>query len=152
MWAAVEMSMSSRIIRANEDARNVRVTAGGMGMPSGHALLLEPDAKAEKQAFEKGYREGERIGKQMGERMIESTVKRYERSIQNLAAAEKKLAAAMEAETVRLSLQIARKIIQREATIDPEMVCILVAVALKRMQGHHRIEVRVSRHDIARVG
>ena len=151
MLAAVEMNMSSRIIRGNEDARSVRVTAGGMGVPSGHAPLANDTAKLEKQAFEKGYKEGERIGKQMGERMMESTVSRYEHSIQQLAAAERKLAEAMEAETVRLSLQIARKILRREAAIDPEMVSVLVSVALKRMQGHHRIEVRVSRHDITRV-
>ena len=130
MLAAVEMNMSSRIIRGNEDARSVRVTAGGMGVPSGHAPLANDTAKLEKQAFEKGYKEGERIGKQMGERMMESTVSRYERSIQQLAVAERKLAEAMEAETVRLSLQIARKILRREAAIDPEMVSVLVSVAL----------------------
>jgi flagellar assembly protein FliH len=151
MLAAVEMNMSSRIIRGNEDSRSVRVTAGGMGVPGGHAPLTNDTSKVEKRAFENGYKEGERIGKQMGERLIEDTVSRYERSIQQLAGAERKLSEAMEAETVRLSLQIARKIISREAAIDPEMVSVLVSVALKRMQGHHRIEVRVSRHDIARV-
>jgi len=143
--------MSSRIIRGNEDVRNVRVTAGGMAMPGGHDLLSEEVARAEKQAFEKGYREGERIGKQMAERTIEGAIKRYERSIQQVAETERRLAEAMEAESVRLALQVARKIIQRETTIDPEMVSILVSVALKRVQGHHRIEVRVSKHDFARV-
>jgi len=143
--------MSSRIIRGNEDIRSVRVTAGGMGMPGGHDLLSEEVARAEKQAFEKGYREGERVGKQLGERMLESTLKRYERSLQQLAETERRLSEAMEADTVRLSLQVARKIIQRETTIDPELVSILVSVALKRLQGYHRIEVRVSRHDFERV-
>jgi exonuclease VII small subunit len=95
------MSMSSRIIRGNEDTRNVRVSAGGMGMPGGHDLLSEEMARAEKQAFEKGYREGERVGKQMGERMLESTLKRYERGLQQLAETERRLSEAMEAETVR---------------------------------------------------
>jgi flagellar assembly protein FliH len=122
-----------------------------MGMPGGHALETDETAKDKKQAFEKGYQEGERIGKQMGERMMESTVKRYVNSIQELASAERKLTRAMEEETARLSLQIARKIIQREVAIDPELVSILISVALKRMQGHHRIELRVSRHDITRV-
>src|SRR5262252_5915510 len=131
MLAAAGMNMSSRIIRGNDDVGKVRVTAGGMGVPSSHTLLSEVDPKGEKQAFEKGYREGEQIGKQMGERMMESIIKRYERSIAQLANAERKLAETMEAETVRLSLQIARKIIQREVDIDPELVSILVSVALK---------------------
>jgi len=151
MLAAVEMSMSSRIIRGNEDSRSVRVTAGGMGILAGHDLVSEEKERAEKLAFEKGYLEGERVGKQMGERMMESTLKRYERSLQQLAETERRLSEAMEGETVRLALQVTRKIIQRETTIDPELVSILVSVALKRMQGHHRIEVRVSKHDFARV-
>jgi len=151
MLAAVEMSMSSRIIRGNEDSRSVRVTAGGMGILAGHDLVSEEKERAEKLAFEKGYREGERVGKQMGERMMESTLKRYDRSLQQLAETERRLSEAMEGETVRLALQVTRKIIQRETTIDPELVSILVSVALKRMQGHHRIEVRVSKHDFARV-
>jgi flagellar assembly protein FliH len=105
----------------------------------------------EKQAFEQGYKEGERIGKQMGERMVENTVKRYERSIQQLASTHRSLTEAMEVSTVRLSLEIARKIIQRESTIDADLVAVMVTVALKRVNGHHGIEVRVSSHDYKRV-
>ena len=105
----------------------------------------------EKQAFERGYKEGECIGKQMGERMMENTIKRYERSIQSLASVHRTLADAMEVETVRLSLEVARKIIQREVAIDPDLVAVMVSVALKRVHGHHGIEVRVGSHDYNRV-
>jgi flagellar assembly protein FliH len=143
--------MSSRIIRSSEATNKARVSSGGMGgtttdaAPSSHAMTIE------KQAFEQGYKEGERIGKQMGERMVESTVKRYERSIQQFASAHRSLTDAMEVATVRLSLEIARKIIQRETTIDADLIAAMVTVALKRANGHHGIEVRVSSHDFKRV-
>ena len=105
----------------------------------------------EKQAFEQGYKEGEKIGKQMGERMMETAIKRYDRSVQDLASLHRSLADSMEVQTVRLSLEIARKIIQREAAVDPDLVAALVSVALKRVHGHHGIEVRVSTHDHGRV-
>ena len=105
----------------------------------------------EKEAFEQGYAEGERIGKQMGEKMVETIVKRYESSLAELAGSHKGLAEAMEAQTVRLALEIARKIVQRELTMDTDLVAALAAVTLKRVAGHQSIALRVSRHDFGRV-
>jgi flagellar assembly protein FliH len=142
--------MSSRIIRGDDRMKKISVTSGGAA-PA--AQLLSPDhiMVVEKQAFEQGYREGERIGKQMGERMVEATIKRYERSIQDLAVIQRDLAASMEKETVQLALAITRKIIQRETVIDPDLVSALVSVALKRTQGHQSVSVRVSQQDFERV-
>jgi flagellar assembly protein FliH len=107
--------------------------------------------EVEKQAFEQGYQEGERIGKQMGETMVETIVKRYEKSIAQLAGAHKDLVEQMEEHTVRMALEISRKIVQRELTMDPDLVTALAAVALKRVQGHQSIALRVSRQDFERV-
>jgi flagellar assembly protein FliH len=143
--------MSSRIIRSSEVTNKARVSSGGMGgavvdtTPGNYAMAVE------KHAFEQGYKEGERIGKQMGERMMENTIKRYERSIQHLDSAHRSLTDAMEVATVRLSLEIARKIIQRESTVDADLVAVMVTLAMKRVNGHHGIEVRVSSHDYKRV-
>lgn len=105
----------------------------------------------EKQAFEQGYREGERIGKQMGEKMMETVIKRYENSIVELAQSHKALVAEMEENTVRLALEISRKIVQRELTMDADIITALATVALKRVQTHESITLRVSRHDYERV-
>jgi flagellar biosynthesis/type III secretory pathway protein FliH len=105
----------------------------------------------EKQAFEQGYNEGERIGKQMGEKMMETAVKRYDRSIQDLCTAHRALVAVMERQTVELALAISKKVIQRELTIDPDLVSALATVALKRVHGHESITLRLSTQDAARV-
>jgi flagellar assembly protein FliH len=105
----------------------------------------------EKQAFEQGYAEGERTGRQMGEAMVETICRRYEKSLADLAAAHKAMVQAMEEQTVRLALEIARKIVQRELALEPDLVAALVNVALKRVAGHQSIAVRVSRHDFDRV-
>jgi flagellar assembly protein FliH len=105
----------------------------------------------EKQAFEQGYAEGERIGKQMGEKMVETVVKRYDNAITQLAETHKSLVESMEEQTVRLALEIARKIVQRELTMDPDIVAALASVALKRVSSHQSITLRVSRQDFGRV-
>ena len=103
---------SSRIIRGDDRIKKVRVTPGIVSGDAGHATeIIGQDhvMNVEKQAFEQGYKEGERIGKQMGERMMETTIKRYERSVQELANVHRSLVEAMETETVHLPRRGARR-------------------------------------------
>jgi flagellar assembly protein FliH len=142
--------MSSRIIRGDSRVQKLKVS------PTPERSIIfagsqEHATNTEKEVFEQGYAEGERIGKQMGEKMIETVVKRYDRSIAGLVDSHKKLVESMEEETVRLALEIARKIVQRELTLDPDLVAALAAVALKRVAGHQGVALRVSRFDFARV-
>ena len=142
--------MSSRIIRGDGRMSKLKISAPGdlSGIPGSsqdHVMNVE------KEAFEQGYAEGERIGKQMGEKMVETVVKRYDNSIARLAESHIELVKAMEEHTVRLALEIARRIVQRELTMDPDLVAALAAVALKRVSGHQSIALRVSRHDFGRV-
>src|SRR5205085_3359197 len=142
-------NMSSRMIRGDSRVQKLKVSGPGGGSILGGSQDHVMDV--EKQAFEQGYAEGERIGKQMGEKMVETVVKRYDNGIAKLVEAHKTLVEAMEEQTVRLALEIARKIVQRELTMDPDLVAALAAVALKRVSGHQTIALRVSRHDFARV-
>jgi flagellar assembly protein FliH len=146
--------MSSRIIRGDDRIKKVRVTASlGAGSDGSATEIIGQDhvMNVEKQAFEQGYKEGERIGKQMGERMVANAVQRYDRSIHELAAVHASLRDAMEKATVRLALAVAKKIVQREVSIDPDLVSALVSVVLKRVQGQTAVSVRVSSHDHARM-
>jgi flagellar assembly protein FliH len=141
--------MSSRIIRGDSRIQKLKVSSTGeasiVGASEEHVMDVE------KQAFEQGYAEGERIGKQMGEKMVETIVKRYDTSIVQLAEAHKTLADAVERESVRLALEISRKIVQRELTMDTDIVIALASVALKRVSSHQSITLRVSRQDFGRV-
>jgi len=141
--------MSSRIIRGDTRLQKLKVSGGPettvIGGSQEHVMDVE------KQAFEQGYAEGERIGKQMGEKMVETIVKRYDTSILNLAEAHKALMESVEEQTVRLALEISRKVVQRELTMDTDLVTALASVALKRVSSHQSITLRVSRQDFGRV-
>ena len=139
--------MSSRIIRANERVKKLRVSGTGTAA----AAFGEQAMKVEKQAFEQGYAEGERMGKQMGEQMVGTVVKKYDQSISEFAVSHRKLVESMQTEAVRLSLEVARSILGREATTDPDVVTALVTVALKRIEGHQEIVLRLSRDDYQRI-
>ena len=141
--------MSSRIIRGDGRVQKLKVSTPGGGNILGGSQDHVMDV--EKQAFEQGYAEGERIGKQMGEKMVETVVKRYDNGIAKLVEAHKTLVEAMEEQTVRLALEISRKIVQRELTMDPDLVAALASVALKRVLSHQSITLRVSRQDVEHV-
>jgi|HubBroStandDraft_1064217.scaffolds.fasta_scaffold09753_2 flagellar assembly protein FliH len=53
----------------------------------------------------------------------------------------------VEGEVVRLALSIARKILQREAKLDPTLLSALVRIALDRMQCGSTVQVRVTPED-----
>jgi flagellar assembly protein FliH len=143
--------MSSRIIRGDGRLHPAGVSVTS-GMPAAAGVSSENHVMdVEKQAFEQGYAEGERIGKQMGEAMVETICKRYEKSLAELASIHKQMAQAMEQQTVRLAVEIARKIVQRELTLDPDLVSALATVSLRRLASHQSISLRVSRTDFARV-
>ncbi len=141
--------MSPRIIRGGERVKKSRINSPGgnssNGLPRSHTMEVE------KEAFEKGYDEGSQIGKQMGEQMMETAVKRYEQAIVDVAISHRKLVESMERETVKLSLEIARNILGREVSTDPDVVAALVSLALKRLQGHHEIVLKVSPDDFERI-
>ena len=140
--------MSSRIIRGSERVKKPRISSpavGVGGLPQDHVM------KVEKQAFEKGYHEGERMGKQMGEQMIGTVVKRYDQSIVKFVIAHKSLVESMERETVQLALEIAKTILEREVSTDPDVVTALATLALKRLEGHQEITLHVGAHDLERV-
>jgi flagellar assembly protein FliH len=145
----VATNMSSRIIRSDGRLQKstISLTTGRIGgaTPEDHVMDVE------KQAFEQGFAEGERIGKQMGEAVLETICKRYEKGLTDLAAAHKEMQQSMEEQTIRLSLEIARKIVQRELTMDQDLVSALAVVALKRLAGHQSIALRISRPDFVNV-
>jgi flagellar assembly protein FliH len=144
--------MSSRIIRGDERIRRSNVRSIAFETEPSPVAAHENELRSvEKQAFEHGYREGERVGHQLGEQMIETTAKRYEIAVAELVKVHTELSRSMETKTVELSLEIARKVIQREVSTDPDLVCALAMVALRRIQSHQNITLRVSRHDFSRI-
>jgi flagellar assembly protein FliH len=144
----VATSMSSKIIRGGgRQSPRISQSSGDVAV----ALPVDHIMDVEKQAFEQGYAEGERTGRQMGEAMVESICKRYEKSLAELSASHKQMVLTMEEQTVRLALEISRKIVQRELTLDLDLVAALATVALKRLSGHQSIALKVSRTDFERV-
>lgn len=142
--------MSSRIIRGTAGSKKLNVRSAD-GAELLDALPAEQIAKLEQRAYDKGFRDGERSGKQAAENVIDETVQRYEKAINELATSYDGVLETLERKTVQLALEISRKIIQREVSLDPDLVAALATVALRRVQSHQAITLRVSRVDYPRL-
>lgn len=114
------------------------------------AIIQQAHLKAsavEKEAYEKGYREGEKAGKEVGEKMVETLLKQYAQTLEELTNLRKHVLSLAEREVVRLSLEIAKKVVKREVTIDEEVILTLVKVALSRLGDESAMTLRVNPRD-----
>jgi flagellar assembly protein FliH len=67
--------------------------------------------------------------------------------LDDLANLRKQIFTASEREVIKLSLEIARKVVKREVTIDEEVILALVKVALNRLGEESVMTIRVSPRD-----
>ena len=83
----------------------------------------------------------------LGERRIEATLKRFSKSLQQVACLTNEIVAHTESDVVELALEIARKLVHREIQIDDEIIVTLVRVALEKLTVNSEVTVWVSPKD-----
>ena len=145
--------MSTKIIRADDPLRVLTVRrffTEPEPVPTADAGEEQMRA-AQKTAFEKGYAEGKRATKDQVESKLEPVVQRYERSIAEMTAAHAAVVDNLNAGVVELAMAVARKIIQRELALDPDLVSALATAALRRVQSHQAITLRLNSEDYKRI-
>lgn len=96
-----------------------------------------------REAHAAGQREGEAAGRQRAAAELQPVIERLARSIEEIGSLRGRLRAEAEADLVQLSLAIARRILRRELSIDPEALHGLVLGALEKLSGQELTRVRV---------
>lgn len=106
------------------------------------ALAAEAERKMA-EAFERGRREGRIEGERAALAQLDPVILRLSRTIAEVAAAGAALRREAEEDVVKLSVAIARRILHRELSLDPEAILGLVKVALERIDANevHRLRV-----------
>jgi flagellar assembly protein FliH len=90
-----------------------------------------------------GVREGETAGRSRAAAEIQPVIDRLARTIDELSRLRAGLRKEAEADVVKLSLAIARRILRRELAVDPEALRGLVVAALEKLQGQELCRVKV---------
>ena len=137
-----------------EAARAISWERTGPAPAAPHSQNLYTDSSAAKpapeqdeqliaDAYRKGLKDGEAAAvKRMSEQAREQ-VERLSRSIEQLSLHRMKIQREAEPELVRLALAIARRILRRELTVDPESLLGLVKAGLEKIESSdvHRVRV-----------
>ncbi len=104
-------------------------------------------AAIEREAFTKGYAQGERAGLEAGGKRAEAMLRRIGQTIEELGGLRQTLIHETEREMVQLALTLARRVVHREVTLDPELAAALAHVALERLGTTTPATIRLNPED-----
>ncbi len=105
---------------------------------------LEQEARQrEQQAFESGQRQGRTVGAEEAATRLEPVLERLGRAVEELIEQRRRVRREAEEDLVKLAVAIARRVLHRELSIDPEALLGVVEAALKRLEARevHRLRV-----------
>jgi flagellar assembly protein FliH len=88
-------------------------------------------------------REGEAAGRSRAAAELQPVIERLVRSIEELGQMRARLRSEAEADLVRLSLAIARRVLRREMSIDPDALRGVIVAALEKLHSQEICRVRV---------
>jgi flagellar assembly protein FliH len=102
-------------------------------------------------AHRRGFIEGEAQAKAGPAAEMEAAIQRMTQSVRDLAQMRPRLRRDAEADVVRLSLAIARRILRREMSVDPSAMQALAQVALQKLSRQELSRVFVHPHQAAAI-
>jgi flagellar assembly protein FliH len=90
-------------------------------------------AALEREAFTKGYAQGERAGLEAGGKRAEAMLRRVAQTLEELGGLRRTLMQQSERQMVQLALTLARRVVHREISLDPELIAAMAHVAIKKL-------------------
>jgi flagellar assembly protein FliH len=105
-------------------------------------LTSQVDSGA-KDAWDQGFRAGETAARKSLEAELRETVSALAQKISEIAAQGPEVIRRAEADTVRLAIEIARRVLHREISVDPSALSALVGAALEKLRSQEIHRVRV---------
>ena len=113
------------------------------------AETLAHAGAAERDGFSKGFAQGERAGLEAGARRADAMLRRLAQTIDELAALRQRIVRETERQMVQLALTLARRVVLRELTLEPDLVGAMAHVALERLGHDAPATIRLNPEDYA---
>lgn len=146
---------SSRILRPEElgAVTNVWWVEAGTEVPPIHKeeakaseAVVESIAQpawSEQEVYQRGFTEGRGVGHQQAMGELQPVLERMTRSLAELSSLRARIRKDAEADLVKLSIAVARRVLHRELTLDAESISGIIRVALEKLESHELCRVRV---------
>jgi flagellar assembly protein FliH len=112
--------------------------------PSGGDAEAGKDREGiEREVYQKGFLAGQAAGREQGRAEVQSVLDQLSRSLASLAGLRSRIRDDAERDLVKLAIAIARRVLHRELTLDPESIEGLIRVALEKLEAREVCRVRV---------
>jgi flagellar assembly protein FliH len=99
--------------------------------------------RRERESYQRGLSEGQAIGREQAAAEVGPVIERLGRSLAELSTLRPRVRQEAEKDLLKLSIAIARRVLHRELTLDPESIEGLIKVALDKLQSRELWKVRV---------
>jgi flagellar assembly protein FliH len=150
------MSSTSRVLRTEEMSvvtpvwwRDTTPQAPPPQKPK-PAPVVKPESappvdreRIEREAHQRGFAEGQALGKDQTMAEIQPVLDRLGRALAEMSSLRSQIRRDAEKDLLKLSIAIARRVLHRELTLDPESIEGLIKVALDKLQARDLCRVRV---------
>jgi len=105
--------------------------------------LSSQGEKQSREAFDAGFRAGETAARKSLEGEVRAEIEKLTATIVEVASLRAEAIHRAEVDTVRLAIEIARRVLHRELTVDTSALGALVKAALEKLQNQEVFRVRV---------
>jgi flagellar assembly protein FliH len=118
-------------------------------VPAGRSVAeCDQDAQVEREriqqeAHHRGFTEGKNVGREQAAAELQSIIDQLGRSLASLSSLRSRIRGEAEGDLLKLAISIARRVLHRELTLDPESIEGLIRVALDKLQSRELCRVRV---------
>ena len=123
-----------------------------VGAPPPPPVLTIPSfdrATVERDAFAQGFAQGERSGAEAAAARGEPLLQQLTQTIEELQGLRAEMIYKTERQVVQLSIAIAKRIVHREISLDPELLSAMARVALDRLGDAATATIRLHPDDYA---
>lgn len=100
-------------------------------------------ARIEQESYHRGFTEGKTVGREQASAEVQSVLDQLGRSLAALSSLRSRIREEAEGDLLKLAISIARRVLHRELTLDPESIEGLIRVALDKLQTRELCRVRV---------
>ena len=111
--------------------------------PEENHLLQQDRERIEQEAYQRGFSEGKNIGQQQAKAELQPVLDQLGKSLATLSSLRSRVRSEAEGDLLKLAISIARRVLHRELTLEPESIEGLIRVALEKLHSRELCRIRV---------
>lgn len=111
--------------------------------PQENHLLQQDRERIEQEAYQRGFAEGKNVGQQQAKAELQPVLDQLGKSLATLSSLRSRIRSEAEGDLLKLAISIARRVLHRELTLEPESIEGLIRVALEKLQSRDLCRIRV---------